>query len=174
MTSTPKYAIEALFGQPPSIELVSHIPHCEYLGMQMVSAWPRRATVKVPYRPELTGDPSRGVVFGGVITTLIDQTCGVATICSVEELATIATIDLRIDYLRAAEPGLDLICRAECYKLTRHVAFLRAVAYDRHVDDPFASSVGTFMVGSRPIDHPLKKLTEEHLAAVARAKKGGA
>ncbi|MEE8310821.1 MAG: PaaI family thioesterase [Candidatus Binatia bacterium] len=168
MTAKQEYAIESLFGEPASIDLVDHIPHCRYLGIEMVSAWPREATARVPYREELVGDPSRGVVFGGVITTLIDQTCGVATLCSLEELAAIATIDLRIDYLRAAEPGLDLVCRAECYKLTKHVAFLRAVAFDRSIDDPFASTVGTFMVGANPTEQPLKKLAEERIRAAGR------
>lgn len=164
MSEEKKYAIEPLFGEPPSMELAGHIPHCNYLGLELLAAGPDTATALVPYRDEIVGDPARGVVFGGVITTLIDQTCGLATLCSLSEIATIATIDLRIDYLRAAEPGLDLLCRADCYKLTSHVAFLRAVAWDREIDEPFAHAVGTFMVGSRPSsDHPLKSLTEEIL-----------
>jgi acyl-coenzyme A thioesterase PaaI-like protein len=63
-------------------------------------------------------------------------------------MVAIATIDLRVDYLRAAEPGRELFARAECYKLGHNVAFVRASAWDEDERDPFASCLGTFMVGA--------------------------
>jgi len=54
------------------------------------------------------------VVFGGVITTLIDQASGLAVACAMEEVGAIATIDLRVDYLRAAEPGCELLEKIAC------------------------------------------------------------
>jgi len=154
------YALEPLFGEGRS-EFIQWVPHCQELGMVCVRVGPRRATLRVPYRPELVGDPGRGIVFGGVITTLLDQAGGVATLCSLSELVTIATIDLRIDYLRAAEPGLDLFGMAECYKRTRSVGFVRGKAWDRDPEDPFAHCIATFMLGSTPAPHPLQQLVEE-------------
>jgi len=142
-----KYAMAAYFGSN-SDDLLKYTPHCAYLGMELVEAGPRYATIRLPYKEELVGDPQRGVVFGGVITTLIDHTAGLSVFCSLEKMRAIATLDLRIDYLRAAEPGLDLIGHAECYKQTTNVAFVRATAYDRDRDDPFASCVATFMLGA--------------------------
>lgn len=141
------FAMAAYFGTMAA-DLLKYTPHCGYMGMEMVEAGPCFATIRLPYKPELVGDPQRGVVFGGVITTLIDHTCGLSVFCSLEEMRAIATLDLRIDYLRAAEPGLDLIGHAECYKRTTNVAFVRATAYDRDRDDPFASCVATFMLGA--------------------------
>jgi uncharacterized protein (TIGR00369 family) len=154
MADAPRYALAALFGEGRT-EFVAHIPHCRRLGMEVVHAGPREATVRLPYREELVGDPVRGVVFGGVITTLLDHASGLAVLCSLPELKAIATLDLRIDYLRAAEPGCDLVGRAECYKLGAQVAFVRGTAWDRSPDDPFASLLATMMVGANASMSPM-------------------
>jgi len=151
-----RYALADLFG-PARHEMVEHIPHCRRLGMDVVEIGPRRAVVRLPYRDELIGDPARGVVFGGVITTLLDHAGGLAVFCSLANLKAIATLDLRIDYLRAAEPGRDLIGEAHCYKLTTHVAFVRATAWERQRDDPFASCLGTFMIGANASVSPMAR-----------------
>ena len=148
---TDTYAVEALFGTDRP-EFVEHVPHCQALGIRCVLTGPCEATLRIPYRDELIGDPTRGVVFGGVITTLLDQAGGVATLCSLPEIVTIATIDLRIDYLRAAEPGRDLFGRATCYKRTRSVAFVRGSAWD---SDPekrlvsYLSEIGQALIGRK-------------------------
>jgi uncharacterized protein (TIGR00369 family) len=157
---TETYAVEPLFGENRN-EFVESVPHCRELGLRCVRAGPRTATLMIPYRDELVGDPTRGVVFGGVITTLLDQACGVATLCSLPEIAAIATIDLRIDYLRAAEPGRNLYGMAECYKRTRRVAFVRGKAWDRDSDDPFAHCIATFMLGANATQHPLERIIAE-------------
>jgi uncharacterized protein (TIGR00369 family) len=153
---TQQYALGGFFG-PDREELLSQIPHAATLGMKVVEAGAAFAILKLPYRPELIGDPVRRVVFGGVITTLLDQALGLAVSCSLEDLRPIATLDLRIDYLRPAEPGADLIGRADCYKVTRNVAFARAVAYERDQSDPFATSLATFMLGSSSAESAFAK-----------------
>lgn len=148
MADAPQqYALASLFG-PGRPEMVGHVPHARVLGIRVVEIGPGFAVCALPYREELIGDPQRRVVFGGAITTLIDHTSGLAVACALAELNSIATIDLRVDYLRAAEPGLELFARSECYRVTRAVAFVRASAYDRDPADPFASCLGTFMLGA--------------------------
>jgi uncharacterized protein (TIGR00369 family) len=154
------YALEPLFGEGRD-EFVSHVPHCLELGMRCVRVGPGEVTLVIPYRDELVGDPTRGVVFGGVVTTLLDQAGGVAALASLPELIAIATLDLRVDYLRAAEPGRDLFGHARCFKRTRSVAFVRGSAYDRDPGDPFATAIATFMLGANPSDHPLRHLAKE-------------
>ncbi|GIW45281.1 MAG: hypothetical protein KatS3mg077_2563 [Candidatus Binatia bacterium] len=149
----PRYALESLFG--PGVEgMVKHTPHAEHLGIRVVEIGPRYAVMMLPYRPELVGDPARGVVFGGVITTLIDHASGLAVACALPELVAIATIDLRVDYLRAAAPGKDLYVRSECYRNTKSVAFVRAHAWDERAEDPFAFCVATFMLGANRAGSP--------------------
>jgi len=164
--STPprRYALQALFG-PWQDGMVSHTPHAAHLGIRVVETGPGFGVCALPFREELIGDPRRRVIFGGAITTLIDHVSGLAVACAVEELTGIATIDLRVDYLRAAESDVELYARSDCYRLTRNVAFVRAVAYERTADDPFASALGTFMLGANRSDGSFERLV--------RAKTGG-
>ena len=85
-----RYALAELFGSARR-ELIEHIPHCRRLGMEVVEVGPQMATVRLPYREELVGDPVRRVVFGGVITTLIDHASGLAVFCSLAELKAMRT-----------------------------------------------------------------------------------
>ena len=158
-SSTPprRYALEALFG-PGVVGMVNHTPHAVHLGIRVVETGPSYGVCALPFREELIGDPGRRVIFGGAITTLIDHTSGLAVACAVEELTGIATIDLRVDYLRAADSDVELYSRSDCDRLTRNVAFVRAVAYERSVEDPFASALGTFMLGTNRSDAAFERL----------------
>jgi len=157
-----KLAMAPIFGrEPPPQELVTHVPHACRLGMSIVTLAPHTAVLKLPYAEELIGDTKRGVVFGGAITTLLDQSSGLAVFCSLEQFTAIATLDLRIDYLRAAEPACDLTGRAECYRMTRNVAFVRGRAWDRDPERPFASCLATFMIGANATNTPLARMLEQ-------------
>ncbi len=99
-----------------------------------------------PWSQELVGDAGTGIIHGGVITTFLDNLCGMACTAAIEELRFVATIDLRIDYMRPAEPGRDIIGEAECYHRTRSVCFTRAWAYHESRDRLIATATGTFAV----------------------------
>ena len=58
------------------------------------------------------------------------------------------TLDIRIDYMKRVTRCIDLLVNAECYKRTKTIAFVRAVAYHESEDDPVATSVATFMMGT--------------------------
>ena len=77
------------------------------------------------------GDPDTDVIAGGVVTTLLDHTCGLAMAAAAgTEPFSTATLDLRIDYMRPAAARAGVTCEAHCYKLTRSVGFVRAEAWD--------------------------------------------
>jgi uncharacterized protein (TIGR00369 family) len=126
------------------------IPHNKALGMEMLELDRGEARFKLPYDAKLVGNPDTGVLHGGAITALLDAASGASVFAALTEWVPIATLDLRIDYLRAAEAGRDVIAHATCYKTTRNVAFTRAVAYHDDPADPIASSVGTFMLSTKP------------------------
>jgi len=130
--------------------LSTNVPHNRALGMVVLELTTREVVFQLPYAEQLVGNPDTGVIHGGAITALLDAASGAAVFVALPELVPIATLDLRIDYLRPAEPTLAVLARATCYKLTRNVAFTRAVAYHHDPADPIAHSVGTFMISTRP------------------------
>jgi uncharacterized protein (TIGR00369 family) len=122
------------------------IPHMDVLGMETLEAADGVALIRLPWRADLVGNPETGVLHGGVVTTLIDSVSGLAAITGLRAPEPVATLDLRIDYLRPATPHEDLFARAECYRLTSRIAFVRATAYQADPDDLVVSSVSTFML----------------------------
>lgn len=130
------------------LTMTKYTPQAHALGIELTRIDPPRVWGKVPYRSDLVGDPDTGVIAGGVITTLLDQVCGVAAVSALKSPAPVATIDLRIDYMRPAVPGRDVVAEAHCYKIGKSVAFVRAVAYEDTADNPIAQAAGAFMINA--------------------------
>jgi uncharacterized protein (TIGR00369 family) len=127
-------------------QFIEAIPHSRDLGMRMLDIGDGWAVMALDYDPRLVGDPATGVLHGGVVTALLDTCAGASVMAHPAAPGGTATIDLRIDYMRAATPGKRLHARAECYRITRTVAFVRAFAYTDAIAEPVAAAHGAFTV----------------------------
>ncbi|WP_295317147.1 PaaI family thioesterase [Roseobacter sp.] len=131
-------------------QFIEAIPHSKALGMELTDMGDGIAVIEMPYDEKLVGDPETGVIHGGAVSALMDTCCGAAVMSHPENPGGTATIDLRIDYMRAATPGQRIKATATCYHVTRTVAFVRATAVDEDEDNPVAAATGSFTVeGSR-------------------------
>ena len=128
---------------------VEGVPHNKALGMRVVDFGRGEITISLPYDARFVGNPSTGVLHGGVVTALLDASCGASVFTKLPEPVPIATLDLRIDYLKPAVASLDLMAKATCYKLTRNVAFVRCIAYQDDEADPVAMATGAFMLSTK-------------------------
>src|SRR6202012_4338603 len=113
--------------------MVQVTPQAAALGLQFVSVAPARGSLAAPWRQ------ARAAAAG------------------TEPFPT-ATLDLRIDYMRAAAPRSGVTCEAHCYKITRSIGFVRAEAWDVDRSDLVATAQAAFVVN---------RLTPELAAAVA-------
>lgn len=131
-------------------------PYALAIGMHPAELPDGTPAMRLPYSKQLIGDPDTGVLHGGVITALLDQTAGmVARPDEPGALDTsIATLDLRIDYMGPATPGKDLWATGECYKRTPNIAFIRAWAFHESREDPVATCVAAFMMGTPNTPRP--------------------
>ena len=124
------------------------------LGASVMEAEPGKSTMRLPYAPHIVGNPDTGVIHGGAITAMLDQACGMAVGSALaldrappdSGLRAIATLDLRIDYLKAAKPNEDVIVIGECVKITRQIVFARGRAFQGSEDDVVALATAAFMI----------------------------
>ncbi|MDE2401133.1 MAG: PaaI family thioesterase [Burkholderiales bacterium] len=124
---------------------VNAIPYVKASNMQVVEVSQGRASVSMPARATWTGDSVRHLLHPGVLTALADTACGLAVTAALEVMEPIATLDLRMDYLRPAVPDRNLVCHAECHRLSRSVAFVRGELRQDGQDEVLATVHAAFM-----------------------------
>jgi uncharacterized protein (TIGR00369 family) len=125
-------------------QFIGSIPFSRALGMELDEIGDGWARISMPWSEALVGEPRTGVIHGGAVSALMDTCGGAAVMSHPQGAVSTATIDLRIDYMRAATPGHRITAEATCHHVTRHVAFVRAVARDEHEGTPVATATGAF------------------------------
>lgn len=120
------------------------LPYAKALSMDVTEIGDGKAVTAMPYDTRLVGDPDTGVIHGGAVSALLDTCAGAAVMSHPSVTTAAATLDLRIDYMRPANAGQTIVASAECYHVTRSVAFVRATAVDDDADRPVATATATF------------------------------
>ncbi|MDT0617963.1 PaaI family thioesterase [Salinisphaera sp. P385] len=121
------------------------IPHNTALGMRVVDTGPGTARTCLDYRPEFLGDVAAGLWHTGPAISLADATAGLAVFLGLPEPGSIATLDLRMDYLRPAVADQPLIADGECDHITRRIVFAGVRLHQGDPTRPTARCTATFM-----------------------------
>ena len=92
---------------------VNTLNQARELGLSAKEAGEGYLVMELPYSDRIIGNPDTGVIHGGAITTLMDTASGSVMICALEDFELCPTLDLRVDYMRPAEPQKPVYARAE-------------------------------------------------------------
>ncbi|OEU47266.1 MAG: hypothetical protein BA862_08785 [Desulfobulbaceae bacterium S3730MH12] len=134
------------------------IPFDRLLGIEIDTLTLTDIKIRIDMREELIGNFIRGMLHGGVISSVLDLTGGL--IASVElvkhlenvepdevarRVARVGTIDLRVDYLRAGK-GVYFTASGTVLRKGNKVAVIRTeLCNDQNL--LIAAGTGTYLVG---------------------------
>jgi uncharacterized protein (TIGR00369 family) len=144
MTDTPNFPTSPM-------RLGGDAPQAVAIGLRFISADGGVAVAELPWRADLVGDVESGALFGGAVVTMLDHIGGSSVFSALlaagaTDVASIATLDLRVDHVRPSRRGETLTGRASCYRVTPTVAFVRAAAFETDEADPVATVQAAFAV----------------------------
>lgn len=124
--------------------------HGQALGFTVTRVGSGEAEISFPYQSAVVGNPLTGVVHGGVIVSLLDTCCGIASLTVLKQLTFAPTMDLRLDYMHPAEPHKPIHVSAKVYRNTSSIIFCRGTAWQDDPDNPIAHCVANFMRLEKP------------------------
>lgn len=133
------------------------IPFNKVLGLKVESISYESVRVSFNMRGELMGHYKRGMLHGGVISSVIDVTGGLAAFMGLqkkmpgetlearlERFGRVSTIDVRIDFLR---PGIGKRFTAAAYTLrTGNKVAVTRIELNNDKDDLIAVGTGSYIV----------------------------
>lgn len=140
-------------GGDDPFERLKNLPprgHHAMLGIHNVADGADWVELAIPFNPDFFIDAERELVSSGPIVSLVDAAAGAAIIARTRQWRPMATLDLRVDYLRGAKAGRALHARATCYHLTSKVAFTRCDVHDGDPADPIAFATASFFFTADP------------------------
>ncbi|MFC6878843.1 MULTISPECIES: PaaI family thioesterase [Actinomadura] len=98
-------------------------PAAELLGWELVAVDPEQGTIEVAFQAGESFTNPMGVIQGGFLAAMLDDTLGPALVATLPPDRFAPTLDLHVQYLRPARPG-RLIGHGRIVQRGREVCFL--------------------------------------------------
>jgi uncharacterized protein (TIGR00369 family) len=98
-------------------------PAAETLGWELVHVDPDQGTIEVAFQASDRFTNPMGVVQGGFLAAMLDDTLGPALVATLPEGQFAPTLDLHVQFLRPARPG-RLVGRGRVARRGRQVCFM--------------------------------------------------
>jgi len=112
----------------------TQIPMAKFIGVKVLEVDDGYVKLLFPYSEEFIGDPRSKRLHGGFTATAVDLAGGVASMTNMtSQEDDVATIDMRIDYLRPGQ-AKDLIAEGNVISKTRRSIVTDMKIY--HPDEP--------------------------------------
>mgnify|MGYP003389256189 FL=1 len=119
-------------------------PFNNWMGMEIQELTEDELIVTITWRDEMISNPKARYTHGGILGAMIDTVADFAIAAKVG--IPVPTVDLRVDYHRAAAPG-DLKCVARVIKLGGTNSVAEGYVYDGD-DKLVASGRGTYFTAA--------------------------
>lgn len=107
--------------------LIERGPFHQWLGLKVLSVGEGEIEIRATWREEWVVNPQGRYTHGGILAALIDLTADWALVSTTGR--GVPTIDMRVDYHRAAMPG-DLTARGKVVKAGRQFSVGEASVFD--------------------------------------------
>lgn len=130
------------------------VPFNKVLGLKVESFDPREPKLRFDMKPELIGNPTRGILHGGVISAALDVMAGFSIHAAMldqdkaensDDFPKMGTIDLRIDYLRPGR-GKYFIATGKVARLGSRVAVTH-MTLENDEGEQIATGSAAYMIG---------------------------
>ena len=121
-------------------------PFNRWLGFKVLKMAAGELELKATWREEWVVNPDRRYTHGGILAAIIDVAADYAI--AVDLGRPVPTIDIRVDYHKAAMPG-DLIAKARVVRMGGQYATAEAYVYDKD-GALVASGRGTYYTAPPP------------------------
>jgi uncharacterized protein (TIGR00369 family) len=122
-------------------KLLSRAPYHQWLGLKVVTVGDGTIELTANWREEWVVNPDRGYTHGGILAALVDLAADWAMVSKTGR--GVPTVDLRVDYHRAAMPGV-LTIRGEIVQFGKQVSVAEAKVFDKE-GRLLASGRGTYL-----------------------------
>lgn len=127
---------------------VGAVPHSTDMGQELLQTGSGELWLRQPFREQLLGDVDGGLIHTAVQISLMDSIFGAVVIADIGYRESIATLDLRIDYLRPAVRDCDLYASATIERKTRQIVFVSGKIWQSDPENPTAIGRASFMRGA--------------------------
>lgn len=119
-------------------------PATDLLGWELIAIDPDAATIEVAFRAGERFTNPMGVIQGGFLAAMLDETLGPALVATLPPDRFAPTLDLHVQYLRPARPG-RLVGRGRVVRRGRDICFLAGELIGPD-DQPVAAATATVRI----------------------------
>ena len=131
-------------------EMLTRGPYHQWLGLRVIEVGDGTIEIGATWREEWVVNPQRRYTHGGILAALVDLTADWALVSKTGR--GVPTIDLRVDYHRAAMPG-DLVARGKVIKFGSAISVAEAQVFDES-GNLLASGRGVYSTAPAPAPAP--------------------
>ena len=125
-------------------ELIARGPFNQWLNFTVMKAGDDGVEIKAAWRDEWVVNPERRYTHGGILAAIVDVAADYAIAARLGR--PVPTIDLRVDYHKAAMPG-DITAKAHVVRMGRQYSTAEAYLYNS-AGELVASGRGTYLTAA--------------------------